>query len=284
MRAFIIALSCAILCSMQFARAQSDEFIATQETLLSEAQDELAADPDDADAAVWAGRRLGYLGRYEEAIGVYREGWRRHPDDARFPRHIGHRLISLRRFDEAAAVLQQAADLMAARPNEIEPDGLPNEAGIPTSTLKGNIFYHLALAHYLQKGFGRAATVWAQAAAVAENADAAAASRYWLYLSRARAGDVGGAEAALEPVSAEWELLENHDYHELALCFKGEADCERLAARALASEGVAAGTLLYGLGARALIDGDAEAARALFDKTRDSGAPAAFGSIAAEAE
>lgn len=284
MRPFIIALSYVILCSAPLAHAQGDDFTATQEALLAEAQAALAADPGDADAAVWAGRRLGYLGRYEEAIEVYREGWARHPGDARFPRHIGHRLISLRRFDEAAEVLQQAADLMAARPNEVEPDGLPNDAGVPTSTLKGNIFYHLALAHYLQKDFGSAAATWAQAAAVAANPDAASASRYWLYLSRARAGDMSGADAALAPVSGQWELLENHDYHELALCFKGEADCEKIAARAFAGEGVAAGTLLYGLGAKALIDGDMNKAKDFFDAALSSGAPASFGYIAAEAE
>jgi tetratricopeptide (TPR) repeat protein len=284
MRAILIALSSAILCLTHSASAQSNDFTATQEALLAEAQGALDADPDDADAAVWVGRRLGYLGRYDDAVAVYRDGWRRHPDDARFPRHIGHRLISLRRFNEAAVVLQQAADLMAARPNETEPDGLPNEAGVPTSTLKGNIYYHLALAHYLQEDFARAATVWAQAAAVAANADAASASRYWLYLSRARAGDMSGAESALDPVSGDWELLENHDYHELALCFKGAADCEVLAARALSSEGVAAGTLLYGLGANALIDGDTQKANEFFDAALAAGASASFGYIAAEAE
>ncbi|MEO1137065.1 MAG: hypothetical protein AAFW68_10745, partial [Pseudomonadota bacterium] len=130
------------------ASAQQDDFTARQEALLAQAQAALAADPDDAAAAIWTGRRLGYLGRYEEAIATYTEGWRRHPADARFPRHIGHRLISMRRYDEAEEMFVQAVALVAAEPDAVEPDGLPNAAGVPTSTLKGNIYYHLGLAHY----------------------------------------------------------------------------------------------------------------------------------------
>jgi tetratricopeptide (TPR) repeat protein len=262
----------------------ADDFTAQQEALLAEARAALAENPDNAEARIWAGRRLGYLGRYDEAMAEFSEGWARYPEDARFPRHLGHRLITVRRFGEAADVLQQAADLMAARPDEVEPDGMPNAAGVPTSTLKGNIFYHLALAHYLQGDYAEAATVWAQAAAVAENVDAAAASRYWLYLSRMRAGDRAGAAAALAPVTADWALIENHDYQRLSLCFKGAGDCAALEEEAMASEGVAAGTMLYGLGAKALIDGDKKKARAIFARITDNAAPTSFGYIAAETE
>ncbi len=279
----------AVMCFAGGALAQpaddpAQDFAMRQEAYLAEARAALAENPDDSDARIWAGRRLGYLGRYDEAMEELREGWGRFPEDARFPRHLGHRLISTRRFDEAANVLQAGADLMAARPDKVEPDGLPNAAGVPTSTLKGNIFYHLALAHYLMGDYARAATVWAEAAAVAENPDAAAASRYWLYLSRMRAGDEAGAAEALAPVTADWELIENHDYHRLSLCFKAVDECEALEAEAMKSEGVAAGTLLYGLGAKALIDGDEKRAQKIFARILDGAAPASFGYIAAEAE
>ncbi len=275
----------AVLLFAGMANAQpADEFTAKQEVLLAQARASLAADPEDSAAMIWAGRRLGYLGRYDEAMDEFRAGWADFPEDARFPRHLGHRLITTRNFEDAENVLQAAADLMAAKPDRIEPDGLPNAAGIPTSTLKGNIFYHLALAHYLQGDFSKAAMVWAQAAAVADNPDAAAASRYWLYLSRMRAGDRDGAAAALAPVAADWALIENHDYHRLSLCFKGEDDCAALETEAMASEGVAAGTLLYGLGAKALIDGDKKGARKIFARILDGAAPTSFGYIAAEAE
>ena len=82
--------------------AEPDPFTTQQTRLLSEAEATLADNPTDADALIWKGRRLGYLGRYEEAIAVYMTGEALHPTDARFARHIGHRLISLRRFAEAA--------------------------------------------------------------------------------------------------------------------------------------------------------------------------------------
>ena len=267
-----------------WAQQPANDATARQEALLAEARAALAANPDDAEAMIWAGRRLGYLGRYDEAIAQFRAGWAQFPENARFPRHLGHRLITTRRFDEAAEALQQAADLMAARPDEIEPDGMPNASGVPTSTLKGNIFYHLALAHYLQEDFAAAATAWGEASAVAANVDSAAASRYWLYLSRMRAGDKDGAQSALAPVGADWTPIENGDYHRLALCFKGEADCAALETEAMASEGVAAGTLLYGLGVKALIDGDRKKAKAIFARITQNAAPTSFGYIATEAE
>ena len=43
--------------------------------------------------------------------------------------------------------------LVAAKPDEVEPDGAPNARGIPRSTLQSNIWYHLGLAQYLAGDF-----------------------------------------------------------------------------------------------------------------------------------
>ena len=70
------------------------------EVAARQAEDEAAAradyeaSPDDADAIIWLGRRIGYTGRYREAIDVFSEGVRKHPGDARMYRHRGHRWIS----------------------------------------------------------------------------------------------------------------------------------------------------------------------------------------------
>ena len=95
---------------------------------------------------IWLGRRTAYLWRYEEAIEIYTRGLTAHPDDPRLWRHRGHRYISTRRFDLAVRDLEQAARLAAANPDRIEPDGLPNSYGIPTGTMRFNIYYHLGLA------------------------------------------------------------------------------------------------------------------------------------------
>jgi len=262
----------------------SAEAQATQERLLAEAQAALTANPNDADAAIWVGRRLGYLGRYRDAIAAFEAGAARHPNDARFPRHAGHRYISIRRIDDAISALRRAEALMADRPDEIEPDGMPNAASVPTSTLKGNIAYHLGLAHYLKGNFVASGRVFAGAVALSANADSAAASRYWLYLSLARAGDRDAAALALAPVRADWNVIENGGYHRLALCFKGEGDCAALETEAGSGANPGSTSVAYGLAAHAQIQGRSRDARARL--TTIDAAPdwASFGHIAAEAD
>jgi|CXWL01.1.fsa_nt_gi tetratricopeptide (TPR) repeat protein len=257
---------------------------AEQERLLGEAQAALVVNPGDADAAIWIGRRLGYLGRYRDAIAAFEAGAIRHPNDARFPRHLGHRLISVRRIDDAIAALTRAEALMADGPDEVEPDGLPNAAGVPTSTLKGNIAYHLGLAHYLNGDFDAAARTFAGAVALSANADSAVASRYWLYLSLARTGQISAARVALAPISADWTIIENEPYFRLTLCFRGEGDCAALLNAAQAHDGVRSSTLAYGLAAQALIEGRRRQARALMTEIVAAPDWASFGYIAAEAD
>ncbi len=61
---------------------------------IAAARADYEADPDDADAIIWFGRRIGYTGHYRDAIEVFSEGIRKHPGDARMYRHRGHRWIS----------------------------------------------------------------------------------------------------------------------------------------------------------------------------------------------
>ena len=93
-----------------FAPALSPERQKTLEANLAKATADFVKDPDSADAAVWLGRRYGYLGRFREAIDAFSRGLARHPDDARLLRHRGHRYISVREFDKAVADLSRAAD------------------------------------------------------------------------------------------------------------------------------------------------------------------------------
>lgn len=263
--------------------ALTETFRAEQESLLAQARAVNAPEhpAEMADAAIWIGRRLGYLGRYSEAIAAFEDGARRFPDDPRFLRHLGHRFITVRRLDAAIAILTRAEAMTADGPDEIEADGLPNTASTPTSTLKGNIAYHLGLAHYLKSDFDEAARGFAGAVALATNPDAAVAARYWLYLSLARAGDRAAANAALAPIRADWNVIENHAYHWLTLCFARLGPCAPENSDSDAPQSAAIG---YGLAAQALIEGRRrearEAMRALL--TREDWA--SFGIIAAEAD
>ena len=110
-----------------------------------QARRNFTADPDEENT-IWLGRRLAYLYHYQQAIDVYTEGLKRFPDSYKLYRHRGHRYITLRKFPQAIADFQKAAALIEGVPLEVEPDGAPNPAGIPTSNTQFNIWYHLGLA------------------------------------------------------------------------------------------------------------------------------------------
>jgi hypothetical protein len=117
---------------------------------------------------------------------------------------------------------EAAAALIAGRPDEIEPDGLPNARGIPTSTLRTNVYYHLGLAHYLRGDDAAAREAWVECLAASKNPDMEAATRYWLYLAQRRLGLDDEAAKNLAAVEANWDIIENHAYHRLLLRFRGD--------------------------------------------------------------
>jgi hypothetical protein len=186
-----------------FAPEPAPEVRERLEAQLAEARSAYERSPMDAEAIIWLGRRLAYLGRYREAIDVFGRGIQLHPGDARFYRHRGHRWITVRELDRAVADLAHAAELIRGQPDEIEPDGMPNPYGIPTSTLQSNIWYHLGLAHYLAHEFERALPSWREALAVSTNDDMFVATTDWLYMTLRRLGREAEAEAVLEPVRAD---------------------------------------------------------------------------------
>ena len=112
---------------------------------LAQAEKDLAARPNDAEAMIWVGRRLAYLWRYQDAIAMFTKGVQAHPNNPRMYRHRGHRYITTRQFDRAIADFEKAVTLIKGMPDEIEPDGAPNPSGKPRSTLHFNIWYHLGL-------------------------------------------------------------------------------------------------------------------------------------------
>ncbi len=75
---------------------------------LAKAQTDYDRDPSSADAAIWLGRRLGYLGRFRDAIDAYTKGIATHPNEPRLYRHRGHRYITIRKFDLAITDLHHA--------------------------------------------------------------------------------------------------------------------------------------------------------------------------------
>ena len=258
------------------------EVAARRDEDIAAARADYEADPDDADAIIWLGRRIGYTARYRDAIAVFSEGIFKHVDDARMYRHRGHRWISVREFDRAIEDLSHAAALVAGTPDEVEPDGQPNERGIPTSTLQSNIHYHLALAHYLKGDFETALRSYEDYFAVTTNPDQLVAISHWWYMALRRLGRDEEAAAVLEPITAELDVIENTSYHRLLLMYKGEIQADELWDPA--SEDPAGVAIAYGVANWHFYNGRADQAEEMFRRILEGSGWAGFGYIAAEAE
>lgn len=252
---------------------------------LAEARVAYKRNERDADALIWLGRRTAYLGRFEEAIQIYTDGIRLHPRDARFYRHRGHRYLTVRCFDAAVADLEQAARLVRRRPDEVEPDGLPNARGVPTSTLNSNVFYHLGLAHYLRGDFPRARAAYRECLKFSKNPDMLAATAHWLYMTLRRLKRDDEARRVLELVRDDAVLIENHDYQRLVMMYKGKVSAEALLAEA--SKGgrtLGSATTVYGIANWYLYEGQPGRAMRVLTEIMDSPQVTSFGFIAAEVE
>jgi tetratricopeptide (TPR) repeat protein len=265
------------------ATAVSPETRSRLEQDLAAARQALAAAPHDPDKIVWLGRRTAYLGHYREAIAIYSRGLREHAEEPHLLRHRGHRYISVRELDRAIADLQRAASVLEGRPDEIEPDGMPNRHGIPRSTLQGNVWYHLALAYFLKGDFERAAAGFGRALDVATNDDSVVASADWLYMALRRAGRHDEAARVLDRIRPEMEILENDAYQRRLLMYKGLVEPEALLADG-SDDPVQIATQGFGVGHWYLVQGDREAARRVFERVLAGSSWSAFGYIAAEAE
>lgn len=265
--------------------AMPDETRARLEANLHEAQARVQAHPDDPDALIWLGRRLAYLGDHRAAIAVFDRGIARWSDDARFYRHRGHRLITLRQFAAAQKDFETAVRLIAGTPDEVEPDGQPNARGIPVSSLHTNVWYHLALARYLQGDFGGALAAQYACLGASHNPDMLVATVHWLYMTLRRLGRDAEAMKTLEPVTADLDVIENGAYHRLCLLYRGELAPADL----MGDTGDAAGTpqdaaTAYGIANWHYYNGRPQEGIARFRRIYAGSQWGAFGFIAAEAE
>ena len=260
------------------------ETLEAQTGLYEEALRVYEASPDDVDSLVWLGRRTAYLGRYREAAAVFSLGVERFPDEPKFLRHRGHRFISLRRFDLAIDDLARAAELVRGKPDEVEPDGMPNERGIPVSSLHFNLWYHLGLAHYLSGDLEGALEAYRECMAVSEIPDKRVATAHWLYMTLRRLGRVEEAEAALEGIDGEMDIIENQSYHDCLMMYLGEATPEVLLEEARGAGALGLVTTGYGVACWYLYSGLEERGVAVLREILASGAWAGFGYIAAEAD
>ena len=251
------------------------------EANLAKATADYVKDPDSADAAIWLGRRYGYLGRFREAIDAFSRGLAKHPSDARLLRHRGHRYISVREFDKALADLARAAELVKGKKDEPEPGSDP--VAPTTNTLQYNVYYHLGLAHYLKGDFAAAETAYRRCLETARgNDDRLAGASDWLYMTLRRLGKTAEAARVLEPIHAGMDISDNRVYFNRLLMYKGAyppEDLLRAGGDALTRE-----TYGYAVGNFHLVNGRPAEARTVFEQVTAGEQWAAFGYIASEVE
>lgn len=255
------------------------------EANLAVAREAYTRNPNVPEELIWYGRRTAYLGEYKEAIRIFTEGIKKFPDDARLYRHRGHRYITLRCFDDAIKDFEKAAKLIKGKPDQIEPDGIPNARNTPTSTLQSNIWYHLGLAYYLKGNFERALRAYNEAEKVSKNPDMLVATKHWQYMTLRRLGRREEASKVVESVPTDLEIIENDDYYALVKIYKGlEGGSRLLEELEKRPDDLGSASIGYGLGNRYLYHDKREEAMAIFRKIIAGKQWASFGYIAAEAE
>ena len=255
---------------------------ATHLANLAEAKAKFDAAPDSEEAAIWYGRRLGYLQRYTEAIQVYTDALNKHPNSVKLLRHRGHRYVSTRKFVNAIRDLTRAAELSDTIEDEIEPDGIPNARNEPRSTLKFNIWYHLGLAYFLNGEFGQAYSAFGQCHGISSlNPDMLCAATHWYYVATQRIGLLEDADLLLDGFDLTLDVIENQDYLDLILFYRGHYTAE--AVLDVSDPGQHA-TRGFGVAHYWKVKGETDKANNLFLEIVDEGNWPSFGMIACEAE
>lgn len=239
-------------------------------------------DPDNIDKLIWYGRFAAYKADYSEAIDIYTKGIEKFPTDPRLYRHRGHRYISIRKFDKAIEDLTHASKLIEGKANQVEPDGMPNEKNIPVSSLHGNIWYHLGLAHYLKNDLDKAHHAFNKCLNSGNHDDNVVSSIHWLYMI-ARKQDKGSlANVYLQRINPNMEIIENFSYHDLCLFYKGLKDMDSL----LDHDGAQASNdaVMYGVANWYLYNGNREKAKEQYEALLSRDSWSSFGFITAESD
>jgi len=276
----VISLFGAVLPEKQLSERIYDERLEKLET----ARENYEKDPENIENIIWYGRRLAYLGEYNEAIHIYSIGLDKDPDNYKLLRHRGHRYITIRKFDKAIEDLQRAAFHSRPAKNEIEPDGLPNRLNKPLSNTKFNIWYHLGIAYYLKGNYDKAISSFKQCMEFCDNDDLLVANTNWFYMTYQKIGNKSAAEELLEPINSGMEIIEKYAYYQLLQMYRGDVLADDLLDKAERENNSLDPTLGYGLANWYLYNGQLEKGKTILDRILLSRQWDAFGYEAAEVD
>ncbi len=217
---------------------------------------------NNPDFHVGRAKALARLARHAEAVEECSAALRLKPDSPIALRDRGHYYINLHRVADAIPDLKRAEKL---------------------EKKDREIYYHLALAYYINRDFRRAATSWQGCLDNASKNDDVVSCSAWLYPSLVRAGREAEAKKVLERITPEMKPKENTAYFDRLMLFKG-ATTEEEVAKTMEKDGVSKPTVGYSIGLWHLLNGRHFRAKQYFEKAASAEIKYAFGAVAAKAE
>lgn len=287
---FLLILVSATLVGAQAKKVQGisllgDSLLAStpgEKTLETLAEKKNAFDnaPEDIDNIIWYGRWTAYAGDYLGAIGIYTKGIEKYPKDARLYRHRGHRYLSTRQLDKAIEDFNMAVKLIKGKPDQVEPDGIPNAQNKPISTLQSNVWYHLGLAHFLQANYKEAINAYKSGLEALKNDDNLVSLTHWYYMALKLRDKDKDAEKILASVKGEMDIIENFSYYNLLLFYQGKKSEVSILSN---DAGAANDAVKFGVANWYLYNDRKEEAKRQFESILNNGMWASFGYLAAEA-
>ena len=247
--------------SVQYKSPAGVEYRSLTDTdAIRSARAALAAEPKSITRIIDLGVAQSGARQFREAIDTFTRGLEIEPDNALLLRWRGHRYLSVREFDRAFSDLSRGSVLDPA--------------------IYGN-WYHLGVVQFVRGEFSAAAASFARAQPIAPDAGELAGSTDWLWMSLSRAGRGAEAKAMLDR-RPDNKPVTNAYTRRLQL-YRGEIGPEAVLTPA-DTDDVQVATLAFGLGNWHLVRGDTAQARALFERSVQSGGWPGFGFIASEAE
>lgn len=226
---------------------------------IAEAVMEIA--PEREDSHIWLGRRLGYLARNGEAVDVFTRGLEQFPDSYKLLRFRGRHLARNRAFERAIADYKRAAELVEYVQDSYEPDGIINARHQYLGSYRSNIHYYLGQTSWAIGDYQATLDGMTRAASepLVQHDDRRVATGFWQYLALRKLGRHDEAAAVVAEIPEGLELVENFDYYDGVLFFKGVLSQDELEPRA----GLNA---LFGIAMINLIEGRTEQATAMLRK------------------
>ncbi|MBI1875396.1 MAG: tetratricopeptide repeat protein [Acidobacteria bacterium] len=218
----------------------------------------IGLDPKNPDFHQARARTLARLQRHVDAVDALSKVLQLRPNDASALVDRGHYFINLRQLDEAFA------DLTKVEAMKKDDYGL---------------FYHLALARYMNGEFAKAAELYDGCVRTAQTPDNKTSCQAWQYVALSRAGRKADAQKLLDAFTPDPKQAPSA-YIDRLLLFKGAKNEEEVA-KTMEKDALQLPTVAYSVGIWHLLNGRDQKAREYFTKAVTPPAQqSAFGAVA----